>query len=956
MPINQSKVDQAIALISKSAANADYFFAKLKTPDWIEPLRKANLFSKPYTPIQSGEGVRFPVWVPGEYLVRMASIPEAQAQVVEILKSLPPSDNPRVYEVVADAAASLPPEEAKHLTLQLLRGLELPYQLLLPRKLALVIVRFCDTRLCSDALRLTRHVLAIAPSSPPAETSSGDDTTRWTQRQAIGRVDDWHYAQILDQIATRLVESCALDALNLMCDLLQEAVAAGQLTATDAPVDFSYIWRTAVEHSEGHGHNIRDSLVSAVRNAADQIVTSSPSSLSSVVAILRSRPTSIFHRLALNALVKHGDRDIDLVRASLAEPKSWEDTGFHPEYEILLARYFHRLSADSQQRFLDWIDKGPNLESYLAFRRRMDGAEPEQAEIQQHRDVWMRDHLGVIATDLPAPHKDRLGKLEATHGPAREIGRPHFRVTSGWRGVVSPLSDDETLSLPWSSLIARMRDWTPPTNDFDGPTVEGLARSIRQRVIANPHDAVQHLSEVVDVGPSYLSAILEGLREVIREKKELVAWQLVLPFLTSAVDNADSSGGLDRWRWVSKCAASLIDDSLNAGPASIPIQFRSSVWSVLERLAQNPDPTPEHERRYGGDNMDAATLSLNTVRGETFHAIVRYSLWWRRYLESLPNAGQYLKRGFGELPEVRLVLERHLDPQYEQSMAVRAVYGQWFPWLALLDEAWAAAHVGAIFPEDLNHADFFHAAWSTYVVFCPAYATVFPILRPVYRRAIAELNGAMNAKGERQAEHLGEHLMTFYWHGDLTTSDDLVAAFFSTAGAKLRGHALETIGRGLHQLEELPSSVVAQRLKALFDWRLEQTNVAQELEAFGWWFASGKLDDDWSMKVLVELLSKSVLPEPDHMVVERLASLAETRPTAALQCLERIVDLSSKSWSIHGWVDEARQLLGVGLKSGEEAKAVAERIIHKLGAMRFSAFRSLLNSESAPSLTSRRNS
>jgi hypothetical protein len=43
----------------------------------------------------------------------------------------------------------------------------------------------------------------------------------------------------------------------------------------------------------------------------------------------------------------------------------------------------------------------------------------------------------------------------------------------------------------------------------------------------------------------------------------------------------------------------------------------------------------------------------------------------------------------GRLPEAqRDALDAHLDPHVDPSLAVRAVYGRWLPWLLLLDEAW----------------------------------------------------------------------------------------------------------------------------------------------------------------------------------------------------------------------------------------------------------------------------
>ena len=62
-----------------------------------------------------------------------------------------------------------------------------------------------------------------------------------------------------------------------------------------------------------------------------------------------------------------------------------------------------------------------------------------------------------------------------------------------------------------------------------------------------------------------------------------------------------------------------------------------------------------HEQRYGGSNMDPATLSINTTRGETMHAVIRYALWVRRHLEKEPDAEERLAKKFDEMPEVREV-------------------------------------------------------------------------------------------------------------------------------------------------------------------------------------------------------------------------------------------------------------------------------------------------------------
>ena len=78
-------------------------------------------------------------------------------------------------------------------------------------------------------------------------------------------------------------------------------------------------------------------------------------------------------------------------------------------------------------------------------------------------------------------------------------------------------------------------------------------------------------------------------------------------------------------------------------------------------------------------------------------------------------------------------------------------------------------------------------------------------------------------------------------------------------------------------------------------------------------------------------------------MVERLAEIAQEHTLDVVVALERMVDLAAEGWAIHSWTEEARIVLEAGLASeNAEARACAERVVHKLGAMRFSLFRDML--------------
>jgi hypothetical protein len=285
---------------------------------------------------------------------------------------------------------------------------------------------------------------------------------------------------------------------------------------------------------------------------------------------------------------------------------------------------------------------------------------------------------------------------------------------------------------------------------------------------------------------------------------------------------------------------------------------------VLYPLTDDPEPTLEYEEHYGGSSMDPATMSINTVRGRAMHAVLDYALWVRQRIERAGNAKDRLTQGFGEMPEVRGVLDRHLDPQHDPSLAIRAVYGQRFPWLVMLDPPWAAQSVATIFPLGDVHHDLCDAAWQAYITFCDPYDDVFELLRDQYSRAVERI-ATMPTHEWPLADpdqRLATHLMAFYQREKLglNESEGLLADFYARASDSLRGHALGIAGTSL-RTKEVPPQVLA-RLLTLWKRRLEaarsakpDTPHAAELAAFGSWFVVGKLDDIWAIEQLKEALA-----------------------------------------------------------------------------------------------------
>ncbi len=100
-----AQVDKALELIQKSGGNYEYFFEKLSSPAWIEPLFRRGRFDHPPRIEPIDKMYRFPSWPEGEYLLRMADV--APKEVAAAIKPVCfASNNPIVHRLLVEIAES----------------------------------------------------------------------------------------------------------------------------------------------------------------------------------------------------------------------------------------------------------------------------------------------------------------------------------------------------------------------------------------------------------------------------------------------------------------------------------------------------------------------------------------------------------------------------------------------------------------------------------------------------------------------------------------------------------------------------------------------------------------------------------------------------------------------------------------------------------------------------------
>lgn len=942
-------VDRALRAIEKGYAEYAYFFEQLKSPDWLRPLEERGRFRLPPPPVR-GQYIRFPVWPESRYLVRMARIPEVQETVLRVALAIPVTENSRVHDDLADIALSLPPHQSAKLVPQICAAIPNSVMLLLAEKVGDLIVHLARGGDGDAALQLAAAALALTPDPRFAE-AAGEESLVSPEPRAHFRT--WYYNRIVDKAVPELVKCSGIEAIRLVCALLDQAIQFSQKEEQEGEEDYLYIRHPAIEHGKDHD-DIPSLLLCAARDAAEQLAAAEPAQFESVIAVFEEHRWVSFRRLELHLARIFPEEGLALAERTFQDLGVISRGSLRHEAVLLLKAAFPRLTPESQQRVLTWIDAGPSDESMRSWLEFVGEAVTDD-KIRNLIDRKRLDHFSILEGHLPAPYQRTYEDLKArlgTPNPPDRVSYPQFGAIS----AQSPRSTDDLAAIPVEDVLDFLRAWVPG-HDIFGPTAEGLGGALTGAVSQRPAEFAAVAERMEDLDPTYVRSLLAGLTAVLK-RGEAWDWGPVLRLAKSVVDRGREipgrKGGLmdadPDWGWTRSAAIDLLSAGFEEADR-LPLEYRTLVWEVLQPLTDDPNPGLEDE---AGEKFDPSFLSINSTRGRALDAVVDYAWWLRRHTDIVRKTEGQPPITFESMPEVREVLDAHLDVEREPTLTIRSVYGRHLTSLAGLDWEWLRNSIRRILPEKTEDPSRFTAAWESFISFNRPNTTLLTELMPAYQRAVAQIEqfGAMMRHPASPEDRLAEHLMVYYWLGTLEfgSADGLLDRFYAAAPDKLRGHATWFIGTSVSHWDEGAPPQVYERLEKLVERRLEiarqAANLADfvnELANFGWWFVSKKFDERWSLETLLTVLRVTRKAEGEMDVVKLLAARCARYPVECVNCLRLMIEGDRERWLLLGVENDAMELLRQALGSNNpEAVFSARRLTEELIARGHFGFRSLI--------------
>ena len=888
VPPSKTAAKEMANRIPRDPISLNQLFGRCSDPAWLPQLRWAGFFKSAPGAVFDAEhnGFRFPGWPAGEYLGRLAMEPAAAPEVTEILEQLPASDNPYAYQSIVTTAITLPVELGVRLVPQVLTGVRMRGHLPRGTDVAEFSAHLAEEGHLGTAYELADELLRLQTEEGPLA------------RRAASSFGDWEFSEVCKKLAPTLVAANPLRAYEFASNRLEESLA---LSAPDRLPgwDMSEYWRPSLTDESERERDPRSALVDFTRHALDAAVSASALSIDDAVADLRERGSLIFDRLALCILAAHPTLNLDLAARVAFEEEADEDRRTLNEVARLQAAVFPLVPDSTASCFLERVDggPGPDLDDWRERFQAAKEVEPTEADTAEYVAWWKTTRLFPVLEHLDATRRAEYDALVSLlKKPPRWDDYQIFRVRSFW-GDKPPVDENVIAGMTTDELADYLRTWEPPSDNFDGPTIRGMARQLQSVVEKDPEKFACRAEHFLDLRQEYVDALIHGLTQALRAGGAF-SWEPVLDFLRACtVDHRYLNTGTERDEGDETLGASanLLETGLTSSANRIPDGHLDDVWRILAPVFTDPNPTLEHEQKYGGSNMDPFALSLNTVRGKATHALIALLVEKARAAGEfdLPLSG---RRGISRWPELESTLDRCLDVSREPSLTVRAAIGAHLDLLALIDPEWFEEHRTVLFP--VSHQEHREVVFDAYLLWGTIREPLIPLFRDEYLYRTGRLSEPPAVTWERREpqEALARHVVAMYLHGDIELDDELMRAVYCEANQTLWSAATARVYLGLGKHKDPPeptdSEYVARSVR-LWEWRIrlaedaasagDATEFRPELEDFSHWVISGEFDEKWWIDQLERVTDVIGHVELDGPVLDAVASAAERHPLPAVR-------------------------------------------------------------------------
>lgn len=677
-------IQEMIALIKVDENNRAYFFSKAKDPKWFEPLKSNGFFdaSTIPQPTKTEKGFALSFWPPQNYLERISALIQSKAitdtnvveSFLEVLRKVASTRGNFLLArslfliVMRIPLSQLKKNDIERAFAWLMEGGERDTltETTVQEGLALMLSGITESPHERSLFReFVKHFLAIS------------STEKYRDRDPkLVFFSNWGHKQLRDKYFR--VEKLAATAPFVLFDTIEvsEKLLADILSSTDVDKSTPW-WRPAVEeHHQNNFHDSAQSIIVGIIGMSAKALISRGHSLRQLDNWRQSK-FKTFNRLYLFIASQSSNR---IVIEAAAQKILELDFAYECKHEIyhFLANHFETLSATTQDKILDFIEK---ITSDFA----------DSEELKTKQTAWQKLRwLEAIANSGNARvRRLRAGALAITDNKVPE--HPDFASYMGptFVGYTSPRDERWFSESSFEDIINLLLTFKD-TSEFASPSIEGLARVLESWVVSDPMKASALIKEFGKMSQQYVSAILDGYTKGWSEKKYVPVSDLLesIRKLIADTDFEHKVGDADtKINWIVGSICRFIDAGTRSDEHAFPPESNGDCYFILKKCL---DSTPA-DKLYDSSS-DAYTRAINEPRGRVIEALIVLTL---RRARLAGNDSAAFTHAWNSL---RDLIDPILQKQDKNEASLHAHIGAYYRQFLFLSKDWLTKNLDLAAP------------------------------------------------------------------------------------------------------------------------------------------------------------------------------------------------------------------------------------------------------------------
>lgn len=678
---SEEKAERIFQIIKNDEPQRNYFFEALKSSEnpfpWLKPLKKRGYFDPQNNPppqeVPDRKGYfTIPYWNVLGYLENVAykikenSDTEVIGTLLEIVDKIityrdekgERIENYRTDWVMIKIIFSLPIDQITKNHIEFTRlALTSKWDTTL---VASEIGNSVLTKLLQAKVKdLVLNLLDIILSYKKEEKLYFEDKKTYEYTSIM---DEYWLNEALKKHKQKIAELCGIDAARIAISKIKKIVE-------EDISQFNNIWIPTIEDNPeaDFPDSYECQLVHFVR---DMFELSEPQKIKEEIENLLKEDHPIFKRIAIHTINYHYKDLNELFWQWEGNPL--EDELLKHELYELFKNNCSVFSKEQIYKVLNWIES----KNYYISEEIKDKDQVNKILAYQKKE-WLSALLETKNADILSSY-EKYNKINPS-----QLDHPGFVfwMETKW-GYESPVAKDELL-IKTNEEIAEYFKNTKEQLD-----IEGLSDSFKNCVLENPEKFTNNIKPFLNVPRIYQHALLWGLSEAWRLKKD-INWQVVFDFIFKLIVSEDfwneEYKGYNYRNWIISRIAELIedgtkDDNRAFSPELLPVAENILLILVEKTISDLPNMN------------DLVTSVLNSTKGKIFSAMVNYSIRYARLYkrENEERWAENIKKEF----------TNRLNREIESSLEFSVILGEYLPSIYWLDKNWVIDNINKIFPID----------------------------------------------------------------------------------------------------------------------------------------------------------------------------------------------------------------------------------------------------------------